>query len=134
MSLITIKHQKEFRVTAAIRTHTLTLDVPVEQSGQDAGPTPVELLAAAVGSCMAMHIAKYCKAAKLPHEGFGLDLDFQMAKDPLRIGSLTVDIELPPGFPRDRIDAVKRAAEQCPVKNSLKESTAVAVEVLAEVQ
>ena len=133
MSLISLKHEKDFRVTAAVRGHRLTLDAPTEQGGMDAGPTPVELLAAAVGSCMAMHIAKYCKAAKLPHEGFGIDLDFQLAKDPLRIGSITVDIMLPQGFPQDRIDAVRRAAEQCPVKNTLKESTVVDVEILAGV-
>ena len=130
MSLVSIKHEKDFHVTAAVRGHRLTLDVPPEQGGMDSGPTPVELLAAAVGSCMAMHIAKYCKAAKLPHEGFGIDLDFQLAKDPLRIGSITVDITLPLGFPQDRIDAVRRAAQQCTVKNTLKESTAVDVDIL----
>ncbi len=130
MSLISIKHKKDFRVTAAVRNHTLTLDVPAEQGGTDDGPTPVELLAAAVGSCMAMHIAKYCKAAKLPDEGLGVDLDFQLAKDPLRVASITADITLPPGFPEDRIEAVKRAAQQCTVKNTLKESTVVDVEIL----
>lgn len=130
MSLINIKHEKDFHVTAAVRGHKLALDAPTEQGGMDAGPTPVELLAAAVGSCMAMHIVKYCKGARLPHEGLGIDVDFQVAKDPLRIGSLTVDIALPAGFPQDRIEAVKRAAEQCTVKNTLKESTVVDVEVL----
>lgn len=133
MSLITIKHEKDFRVTSTVRNHTVTLDAPVEQGGLDAGPTPVELLAAAVGACMAIHIAKYCKTAKVPYEGFGMSLDFQVVKDPLRIGSITVDIEMPPGFPEDRIAAVKRAADQCTVKNTLKESTSVDVEVLVGV-
>lgn len=129
MSLITIKHEKDCRVTASVGKHKLTLDLPPDQGGADAGPMPVELLTAALGSCMAMHVAMYCKAAKLPHEGFEISLDFQLAKDPLRIGSVTVDITLPPGFPASRIEAVKRAAQQCIVKNTLKESTAVDVEV-----
>ena len=129
MSLISIKHESNLRVSAGVRQHKLTLDVPAEDGGTDAGPTPVELLTAAMGACMAMHIAKYCRAAKLPHEGFGIDLDFQLAKDPLRVGSLTVDITLPPDFPENRIEAVKRAAQQCTVKNTLKDSTAVDVEV-----
>jgi len=129
MSLISIKHESGLRVSAGIRQHKLTLDVPPDQGGTDTGPTPVELLAAALGACITMHIAQYCKAAKLPHEGFGVDLDSQLAKDPLRIGSITVDIHLPPGFPENRVDAVKRAAQQCTVKNTLKDSTAVDVEV-----
>jgi len=129
MSLITIKHEKDYRMTANVRNHKLTLDLPPDQGGTDTGPTPVELLAAALGSCMTMHVAMYCQAAKLPHEGLSVDLDFQLAKDPLRIGSVTVDITLPPGFPKERIEAAKRAAQQCIVKNTLKESTAVDVEV-----
>jgi uncharacterized OsmC-like protein len=129
MSLVSIKHEHGLRVSAEIRQHKLTLDVPAGEGGTDTGPTPVELLAAALGACMAMHIAKYCKAAKLPHEGFGIDLDFQLAKDPLRIGSITVDINLPPNVPEDRLEAVKRAAQQCTVKNTLKETTAVDVEI-----
>jgi len=109
------------------------LDVPPEEGGTDAGLSPVELLAAALGSCMTMHVAKYCQTAKLPHEGFTLDLDFQMVKDPLRIGAFTVDISLPPGFPADRQEAVKRAALQCTVRNTLKDSTVVDVEVLISV-
>ena len=132
MSLISIKHEAGLRVSAGIRNHKLTLDVPADEGGADAGPTPVELLTTALGACMAMHIAKYCQVAKLPHEGFGIDLDFQLVKDPLRIGSLTVDIHLPPGFPVERIPAVKRVVEQCTVKNTLRESTAVDVEVWAE--
>jgi putative redox protein len=129
MSLVSIKHQSGLRVSAEIRQHKLTLDVPAVEGGTDTGPTPVELLASALGACMAMHIAKYCQAAKLPHEGFGIDLDFQLAKDPLRVGSITVDIHLPADFPEGRIEAVKRAAQQCTVKNTLKDATAVDVEV-----
>jgi uncharacterized OsmC-like protein len=67
--------------------------------------------------------------AKLPHEGFTIDLDYQVAEDPHRVGSLTVDITMPPGIPDKRKDAVKRAALHCTVKNSLRENTAVDVEI-----
>jgi putative redox protein len=129
MSLISIKHEKGLRVSAGIRQHKLVLDTPADEGGTDAGAAPAELLAAALGACMAMHIAKYCQTARLPHEGFGIDLDYQLVQDPLRIGSLTVDITLPPGFPENRKEAVKRAAQQCTVKNTLKDSTAVDVEI-----
>lgn len=133
MGLVSVQQQKDFRVTAGVRNHKFTLDLPAEQGGMDAGPTPVELFVAALGTCMAMHIVKYCKGAKLPHEGLGIDLDFQIVKNPLRVGSIMADITLPPDFPADRIEAVKRAAQQCTVKNTLKESTALDVEAMAGV-
>lgn len=129
MSLISIKHENGLRVSAGIRQHKVVLDVAAGDGGTDTGPTPVELLVSALGACMAMHVAKYCQAARLPCDGFSVDLDFQIARDPLRVGSIAVDIHLPPGFPEDRIEAVKRAAQQCTVKNTLNEGTAVDVEV-----
>ena len=130
MSLITIKHENGLRVTASVRNHTFTFDVPPNEGGTDAGPVPVELLMAALGACMAMHVAKYCQTAKLPYEGFTIDLDFQLAKDPVRVGSMTVDINLPAGIPAPHKEAVKRAALQCTVKNTLRETTLVDVEIL----
>jgi len=132
MSLVTIRHEQGHQVTAAVRNHKLTLDTPTDAGGTDCGPAPVELLTAALGACMAMHIAKYCQTAKLPHAGFTIDLDFQLAHDPLRVGALTVDITLPPGVPDNRHEAIKRAALQCTVKNSLKESTTIDIEVMAQ--
>ena len=129
MNHISIKHEGGLRLNAGIRQHEVVFDIPPEKGGADAGPTPVEFLAAALGACMAMHVVMYCKSAELPYEGFGLDLDFQLAKDPLRIGSLNVDIILPPGFPEARMKAVRHAALQCPVKNTLKDSTVVDLKI-----
>ena len=129
MSLICIKHENALRVRADIRGHNVVLDVPANLGGADAGPEPVELFTASLGACMAMHIAKYCEIAKLPHEGFEIDLEFQVVKGPLRVGAVMVDIRLPAEFPESRVDAVKRAAQQCTVTNTLKDTTAVDVEV-----
>ena len=130
MSLVTIAHEEGLRVTATVRNHKLVLDMPPDEGGADGGPAPVELLTAALGACMAMHVAKYCQTAKLPHRGFTIDLDFQLAHDPLRVWALTVDISLPANFPDQRKEAVKRAALQCTVRNTLKESTTVDVDAL----
>ena len=129
MSLVTITHEKGLRVIASVRNHKLVLDTPLDEGGTDTGPSPVELLTAALGACMAMHVAKYCQVARLPHEGFSIDLDFQLAKDPLRVGAVTVDVNLPPGIPENRLEAIKRAVLQCTVRNTLKESTAVDMEI-----
>jgi len=130
MSLITIKHESALRMTASVRNHTWIIDTLPDEGGSDAGPAPVELMTTALGACMAMHVAKYCQTAKLPHAGFSIDLAFQLAKDPLRIGAVTVDINLPSGIPDGRKEAIKRATLNCVVRNTLKESTTVDVEVV----
>lgn len=129
MSLVSLKLEAGLRLSAAVRQHALAVDLPPDEGGGDAGPTPVELLTAALGACMAMHVIKYCRAAHLPHEGLGIDLDFQLVQNPARIGSITADLTLPAGFPGTRVEAVKRVLQQCTVRQSLNEGTAVDVEV-----
>lgn len=51
------------------RRHRLAADEPVEQGGTDTGPTPYELLLAALGACTSMTVRLYAKHKGLPLEG-----------------------------------------------------------------
>jgi putative redox protein len=45
----------------AVRQHHLVADEPEDAGGEDLGPTPVELVSAALGSCTAMTIEMYAR-------------------------------------------------------------------------
>lgn len=45
----------------AVRQHQLVADEPEDAGGEDQGPTPVELVSAALGSCTAITIEMYAK-------------------------------------------------------------------------
>lgn len=56
------KFQQEMRVGQ----HTLYADEPVEDGGDDTGPSPYELLLAALGSCTAMTLRLYAARKQWP--------------------------------------------------------------------
>ena len=56
----------KFQQEIAIGPHRLFADEPVSAGGEDSGPSPYELLAAAIGACTAMTIRLYADSKKLP--------------------------------------------------------------------
>jgi uncharacterized OsmC-like protein len=45
----------------AVRQHHLVADEPVDAGGEDLGPSPVEMVSAALGACTAITIEMYAK-------------------------------------------------------------------------
>ena len=120
MDLVNIKHESGLCFSVTIRDHSFLVDMAKEEGGSDKGPSPAELLVAALGSCVGVHIARYCQTAEILHEGMELNLTFQTSKEEnrIRISSLVGDISLPQD-PGPRSKAVLRAGENCIIRNTL---------------
>lgn len=56
---VAVRTADGYRTEVAIRTHHLIADEPVDKGGTDEGPTPTELLAAALASCTSVTMRMY---------------------------------------------------------------------------
>ena len=83
-----------FRSEVALRQFNLTVDEPETLGGTDRGPTPVELLLAALGSCQEITYRLYADALGIPLTGVSVRLTGNLD---LR-GFFAVDPEVRPGY------------------------------------
>ena len=120
----------EYRTEARIREFTLSVDEPPLIGGTDTGPTPVELVLAALGTCQEIVYATYARVLGIPLERVDvtaegrLDLRGFFGVDDLPAGfqdvTFTVDIESPaPAGEIARL--VETVNAHCPVLDILKQ-------------
>jgi putative redox protein len=110
------------------RTHRLSVDEPVVLGGSDAGPTPYELLLAALGSCMAMTMRMYATRKQWPLEEAHVRLRTAPARDADRgvrvAGAKSVTrierrIEFQGALTEEQRLRLVQIADSCPVKRHI---------------
>jgi putative redox protein len=101
-----------------IRDHTLTADEPTEAGGTDTGPTPQELLAASLASCVAVTVEMY--AGRKGWDVGSLEVEVGYEKDQKgRPTRFEVLLKLPATLPREQVDRIADVAKKCPVHRAL---------------
>ncbi|WP_327714173.1 OsmC family protein [Streptomyces sp. NBC_00490] len=122
--IVTVAEGKQLARSVAIGTHRLTADEP-EPVGTDTGPTPGELLLAALGACTSMAVRAYAQRHEWPLDRVDVAVRFvaqgQVVKNIGLVGELTP-------AQRDQLLAV---AGRCPVHRLLtKDVTIITVPTL----
>jgi putative redox protein len=127
---LVVRYLERDRLRIEIRGHHLDVDQPVEDGGDDKAPTPTELLAASLASCVGFYAERYLRRHDLPTDGLGVDCSFRMASDrPARVVAIDVRVVLPDGVPEERLPALRSVVEHCTVHNTLTQPPAVTIEV-----
>lgn len=98
------------------------------QPGQ--GPCPLDLLALAQGSCMAMMLSKAAKERGLDVRGTTVEVTHTYTETiPAKLATARLRFVLPRAFTADELAALKAGAELCPVHQSLNAQVEVQMEV-----
>lgn len=116
---LTVTYRGGTRYEIRSGPHSVMTDQPAEDGGTDAGPTPVELFAGSLASCVAYYVGQYCRRHAVPHEGFSVTVDYDMAETPHRVGAFRLHLLFPePVNPSER-ERLLRVAEGCTVHRTL---------------
>jgi uncharacterized OsmC-like protein len=125
-----VAHVERDAYTVDIRGHRLQVDQPIEAGGTDTAPTPTELFAASLATCVAFYAGRHLHRHGLGRTGLRVRTEFTMATDrPARVASLRVVVIPPPGLPEQRRAALLAVASHCTVHNTLHQPPEIEIEL-----
>ena len=128
-SPIVVTHEQGLSFAAQIREHRLVTDQALRAGGEDAGPSPMELVSAALGSCVALYVHQFCVSRGLRHAGMRIEVLPFYATSPNRIARLDVTVHLPEELSPHVREMLERVVRSCPVHNTLAHGAAVGVAI-----
>lgn len=125
---VVVKERQKFTQDVRARQHHWVADEPAEVGGADLGPSPYELLLAALGACTSMTLRMYAERKKWPLRGTEVRLSHRRvhAEDcqncETKEGRLEVferEIELDGELDAEQRKRILEIADKCPVHRTL---------------
>jgi uncharacterized OsmC-like protein len=125
---VIIRSSAPFRSEVEAGPHRWVLDEPTEAGGTNEGPTPYDMLAAALGGCTAMTLHYYARREKLPleHVAVRVSHDRQHVKDCADCSStqgfihrFKVEIAVKGPLTAEQREKLASIARRCPVARTL---------------
>ena len=107
-----------YRQAVKIRDHQLTVDESQDKGGDDAGPDPLELLAASLASCTAITMEMYAQ-----RKGWDVgDVEVVCEYTPAERGcptSFDLALRFPDTLSDEQVERLRVIAAKCPVHRTL---------------
>ncbi len=107
------------KVDANYKNFNIKTDQPLMGGGDNSAPAPFDLFLASIGTCAGIYVLSFCQQRDIPTDDIKIIQKLLPNEMGNGIGSITLEIQLPPDFPERYKDAVIRSAEQCAVKRTI---------------
>ena len=108
--------------------HVIVTDAPVDNQGKGEGFSPTDLAATAMATCFLTILGIHARNTGLDLRGARASVAKHMTTTPpRRIAKLEATIHMPAGIAEDLRDRLIRAANACPVKQSLHPDVEIAL-------
>jgi putative redox protein len=128
----TVIYEGELRTVAThLQSGTkIETDAPTDNQGKGERFSPTDLLATAVGACMATTMGIKARDMEVDLRGMKLSVQKIMKSDPRRVAGVNVIFDFPAGFQADEKQKaiLERTAHTCPVAISLHPDIEIKVE------
>jgi putative redox protein len=109
--------------------HRVVTDQPVEEGGQGAGMSPVELYVGSLAGCVGYFVGRFCARHEIPRDGLTVEAEWTMAEGPHRVGQITLVIHLPHRMTPEQKEKLLKVAHGCTVHQSIAAPPTVAIKL-----
>ncbi len=126
---LSVSFDRQTRYDIVTGRHRMVTDQPIEDGGQDAGPSPVELFVGSLASCVAYFVGSFCARHHIPYDDLSIDVEWNMAEHPHRVGQIDLAIHLPHCLSSEVKERLLKVAHGCTVHQSLLVMPTVGIKV-----
>ena len=109
----------DFPSGSRVDAHFGQFTVKTDQLPSASAPTPFDVFLSSIGTCAGIYVLRFCRQRGLPTED--LRIIQHVTRDPQTglVSRISLDIQLPAGFPEKYRQAVIQSAQLCAVKKLL---------------
>jgi len=106
---------------AQVGGHELVFDQPATvPGGADRGPSPLDVMAVAVGACAHYFASAYLQGRGMSPDGLRVELASEKGRVPVpRLTHMVMTVVLPAQVPERHIAGIERAIKTCPAYGTL---------------
>jgi uncharacterized OsmC-like protein len=126
---VSVQHLGGVQFEAIARGHRIICDQPEDNQGFDEGMTPPELMLSSLATCAAFYAAQYLKTRGLPGAGLQVRVTAEKARQPARIGSFRIEVQVPELEDDRHREGLLRAVHSCLIHNTLLHPPAIEIKV-----
>ncbi len=98
-----------------VRQHTLAVDEPDSNGGEDLGPTPHEVYDSALGACKALTLVWYARRKQIPLEDVDVSVERDDSEERAGVYRLRVTLKLGGPLSDAQRQELLKVADKCPV-------------------
>jgi putative redox protein len=106
----------DYKVVNTTEHHTWVADEPLEEQGQDEGPTPIELLLSSVAGCVLITLRKYAQRRNWDAGEIHIDLTLATTDE---VTLITKDIQFTGNLEQDQKERLLEISGRSPVVKML---------------
>ena len=118
------------KVDAEYKGHTIHTDQPELAGGENSAPTPFDYFLASIGACSGIYVVDFCQNRGISLEGIRIIQRMERNPEKKMISRITLDIEVPLGFPEKYKQSLIRVVDLCTVKKHMLDPPEFAIQVV----